>query len=122
MRHYINLGIIISIPMQFKTIGPFFLDWEAGYYKCTLAQFISGTLLGSLQAVNLFWLWFILRIAKRFVLDNEAVDERSEDEAEADEESSNQGDEINPSIEIPLPNKTNGHGATNGEAKREKVL
>jgi len=94
MRHYINLGIIISIPMQFKTIGPFFLDWEAGYYKCTLAQFISGTLLGSLQAVNLFWLWFILRIAKRFVLDNEAVDERSEDEAEADEESSNQGDEM----------------------------
>ena len=94
MRHYINIGIIVSILREFKTVGPFVLDWELGFYKCGLAQFISGTLLASLQAVNLFWLWFILRIAKRFVMSNEAVDERSEDEAEDEEDSPSTGDEM----------------------------
>jgi acyl-CoA-dependent ceramide synthase len=95
-RHYINLGIIISIPKEFKTVGPFVLDWDRGYYKCKLAQFISGTLLGSIQALNLFWLWFILRIAKRFIMSSEAVDERSEDEGDGDEDedSSAHGDEM----------------------------
>lgn len=81
-RHYINLGIIFSIAREFRTVGPFFLDWDRGFYKCELAQLIAGTLLGAIQALNLFWLWFILRIAKRFVLSAEAVDERSEDEAD----------------------------------------
>ena len=95
MRHYINLGIIYTIPTTFASIGPFYLDWQGGFYKCHLAQYITGALLGSLQAVNLFWLWFILRIAKRFVLEKEAVDERSEDEGDdgADDDSSNVGDE-----------------------------
>ncbi|KAI5807149.1 TLC domain-containing protein [Geopyxis carbonaria] len=115
MRHYINIGLIYSLFTEFKTIGPWRLDWVEGYYKCGLAQVIAGTLLGSLQAVNLFWLWFILRIAKRFILSAEAVDERSEDEAE-DEDSSNQGDADTPRIEV-----TNGeNGNSNGHAAEPK--
>lgn len=87
-RHYLNLGFILSIANEFRTVGPFFLDWEKGYYKCGLAQLISGTLLVSIQALNLFWLWFILRIAYRFIISNEAVDERSEDEDEGGDEDS----------------------------------
>jgi acyl-CoA-dependent ceramide synthase len=95
MRHFINLKIIFSLFTQFETVGPWLLDWDRQYYKSRLAQVIAIVLLGSLQAVNLFWLWFILRIAKRFILNKEAVDERSEDEDNGndDDESSNQGDE-----------------------------
>jgi acyl-CoA-dependent ceramide synthase len=97
MRHYINLGIIFSVFTEFRTVGPWELDWDRQYYKCRLSQIIAFALLGSLQAVNLFWLWFILRIATRFVISRGegVVDERSEDEGEAeeDEDSSNHGDE-----------------------------
>lgn len=41
--------------------------------------------MASLQAVNLFWLFLILRIAKNYVFTNVAADERSEDEADDDE-------------------------------------
>lgn len=119
MRHYINIGIIVSLFREFETVGPWTLDWGRQYYKCRLAQVISISLLGSLQAVNLFWLWFILRIAKRFVMDKEAVDERSEEEdnGNEDDESSTQGDEITPRIEITL---TENGNATNGEAKKNQ--
>lgn len=71
-------------------MGSWELNWQTGSYKCGLAQSIAITLLGSLQAVNLFWLWLILRIAKRYVLTRgeEAVDERSEDEEDSSEEGS----------------------------------
>jgi acyl-CoA-dependent ceramide synthase len=84
MRHYINLGIMAGLFNEFKNVGPWFMDWDAGYYKSRFAQSVAVTLLGSLQAMNLFWLWLIMRIAKRFVMSGytEAVDERSEDEEE----------------------------------------
>lgn len=41
---------------------------------------ITTVLLSLLQALNLFWLWNILRIAWRFVFWNDLEDDRSEDE------------------------------------------
>lgn len=82
LRHYINIKIIISLLTEFRTVGPFELNWETQQYKCSLSQYITTALLTSLQALNLFWLFYILRIAYRFVRDSNATDDRSDDEEE----------------------------------------
>ncbi|KAL7823437.1 longevity assurance proteins LAG1/LAC1 [Trichoderma gracile] len=86
MRHYINLRIIWSLFTEFRTVGPFELNWETQQYKCWISQYITTALLASLQALNLFWLFYILRIAFRFIRDKEATDDRSEDEDEDENE------------------------------------
>lgn len=88
LRHYLNLKILYSEFNEFKTVGPYILDWEAEQYKCELSHWISTALLGSLQALNLFWLYYILRIAHRFVFYSVAPeDDRSDnDEHELAEE------------------------------------
>lgn len=87
MRHYLNLRILWSEFNEFKTVGPYELDWATEQYKCWISQVISAALLASLQALNLFWLFFILRIAHRYVFLNVHEDDRSDnDEKEYDEE------------------------------------
>jgi acyl-CoA-dependent ceramide synthase len=78
LRHYINIKILYSIVTTFETIGPFELNWETQQYKCWISQYISFALLASLQAVNLFWFFLILRIAFRFIWYKTADDDRSE--------------------------------------------
>lgn len=59
------------------------LDWEAELFKSPLAQWICFGLLGSLQAVNLFWLYLIFKVARRYVWPKggEKLDDvRSEDD------------------------------------------
>lgn len=88
MRHFLNLKILWSVLNEFETVGPFELNWETQQYKCTLSQYITFGLLSSLQALNLFWLFYILRIAYRFVVYKTADDDREEgedDEVEVDE-------------------------------------
>lgn len=85
LRHYINLRILWAVCTEFKTVGPFELNWETQQYKCWISQYITFSLLAMLQAVNVFWLFLILRIAKNYLLSNVAEDERSENE-ESDEE------------------------------------
>ncbi|KAI1757787.1 TLC domain-containing protein [Xylaria castorea] len=80
LRHYLNLSIIWSLFTEFKTVGPYGVDWEAQQYKCDLSFFITLALLSSLQALNLFWWFFIVRIAYRFVVYQTAEDDRSEAE------------------------------------------
>jgi acyl-CoA-dependent ceramide synthase len=77
-RHFLNLKILYSILTTFKTVGPFELNWETQQYKCWISQYITFALLASLQAVNLFWWFFICRIAYRFVVYRDADDDRSE--------------------------------------------
>ncbi|KAF3012954.1 hypothetical protein E8E14_001143 [Neopestalotiopsis sp. 37M] len=86
LRHFLNLKIIWSILTEFTYVGPFELNWETQQYKCRLSQVITFSLLAALQALNLFWLFFIVRIAYRFVTQNVAEDDRSEaDDSEIDE-------------------------------------
>lgn len=111
MRHYLNLRILFSLFNEFQTVGPYELNWETGQYKCDLAFWITGSLLSSLQALNLFWLFYILRIAYRFVVHNVAKDDRSDDEeseaeAEAEDEKT-YADAAATGVEI----KTNGSAA-----------
>ncbi|KAI0845906.1 longevity assurance proteins LAG1/LAC1 [Daldinia vernicosa] len=81
LRHYINLRIIYSLFNEYGTIGPYELDWETEQYKSPLSNIVTFVLLASLQALNLFWLYCLLRNAYRFVFLGIAKDDRSEDEA-----------------------------------------
>lgn len=67
-------------------MGPFELNWETQQYKCWISQYITFALLASLQAVNLFWLFLILRILANYAFNSVKKDERSDDEDEEEEE------------------------------------
>lgn len=85
-RHYLNLKILWAVLTEFRTVGPFELNWETQQYKCLLSQSITFTLLASLQAVNIFWLFLILRVSKNYVFNKVRKDERSDNEDEEEEE------------------------------------
>ncbi|XPT01960.1 Sphingosine N-acyltransferase [Ascochyta lentis] len=85
LRHFINLKILYSILTEFRTVGPYELNWDTQQYKCWISQYISFALLASLQAVNLFWWFFICRIAYRFIVFKDADDDRSEYEPSEEE-------------------------------------
>ena len=85
MRHYINLTIIYATLTTFRTVGPFELNWDTQQYKCWISQYITFTLLASLQALNLFWLYLIFRIAYRILFGEDAKDVREEGEDTEDE-------------------------------------
>ena len=86
LRHYINLRILWATLTEFRTVGPFILNWETEQYKCWISQYVAFGLLACLQAVNLFWLFLIVRIAKNFVFTSVVVDERSDDDDTEEEE------------------------------------
>ncbi|KAI1487192.1 TLC domain-containing protein [Biscogniauxia mediterranea] len=122
LRHYLNLRILWSLFTEFQTVGPYELNWETEQYKCPLSFVITFSLLASLQALNLFWLFFIIRIAYRFVVYQKAEDDRSEAE-DSDAEEQDTIKEKNAETK-PLLNGTNGttngtaNGITNGTAKK----
>lgn len=80
LRHYLNLQILWSEFNEFKTVGPYELDWANGQFKCPLSHYISTALLASLQGLNIFWLYYIMRIAYRFVFLNIVEDDRSDND------------------------------------------
>jgi very-long-chain ceramide synthase len=80
LRHYQNLRIISSLFTEYKTVGPYVLNWEAQQYKCWISNIIVFGLLAGLQALNLFWLFCLMRSAYRFVMYRIAKDDRSEAE------------------------------------------
>lgn len=80
LRHYINLKILLSVLTEFRTIGPYVLDWDAEQFKCDISAVITFSLLAALQALNLFWLYCLLRNGYRFVVLGIAKDDREEDE------------------------------------------
>ncbi|OJD18275.1 hypothetical protein AJ78_01714 [Emergomyces pasteurianus Ep9510] len=86
MRHYLNLSILWAVLTEFETVGPFELNWETQQYKCRLSQIITFGFLSALQAINILWLFLILRIAKNYVLSDVKKDERSDDEDELEQE------------------------------------
>lgn len=85
LRHVLNLKILWAVLTEFRTVGPFELNWETQQYKCWISQYITFALLASLQAVNLFWLFLILRILANYIFNSVTKDERSDDEEEDEE-------------------------------------
>lgn len=86
LRHYLNCIILYSIATEFRTVGPFELNWETQQYKCWISQGITFTLLSLLQLVNLYWLALVLRIGWRYLKENVKEDMRSEVEDAEDDE------------------------------------
>lgn len=73
-----------NTPSDFASIGSYELNWDTQQYKCWISQYITFFLLLSLQLVNMFWFFLILRILWRMVASGfeEAKDDRSEDDEE----------------------------------------
>lgn len=90
LRHYMNLRILYSILTEFRTVGPFTLNWETQQYKCWIAQYITFPLLATLQTLNLFWFFLIMRVAYNIVFNNVKRDVRSDEEEEADDGKGNE--------------------------------
>nr|ACB12562.1 Fum17 [Fusarium oxysporum] len=80
LRHYTNWRILYSVLTEFRTVGPFELDWEAQQYKCQLSQFITFGLLATLQTLNIIWLYCLFRNAYRLLFLGIAKDDRSDTE------------------------------------------
>ncbi|KAJ5894747.1 hypothetical protein N7495_006438 [Penicillium taxi] len=118
LRHFLNLKILWAVLTEFRTVGPFELNWETQQYKCWISQYITFGLLASLQAVNLFWLFLILRILANYVFNNITKDERSDDEEEIEEEAEAKTDvAVATGIENKAPQVL-----INGEPEPEPVL
>ncbi|KAI9823629.1 MAG: hypothetical protein M1832_002410 [Thelocarpon impressellum] len=94
LRHYLNWRILWASLSEFRTVGPYQLNWEGEQYKGPLSQTICFVLLASLQAVNLFWLYLIFKIARNYLFANTWADERSEGEEEEDEEEDEKEDAV----------------------------
>ncbi|KAL8812921.1 MAG: hypothetical protein Q9200_000660 [Gallowayella weberi] len=86
LRHYINIVILHSITTIYSTVGPFELNWDTQQYKCWISQYITFGLLASLQAMNVFWLYFIGKVALRVMRGGEKKDDRSDVEEDEEEE------------------------------------
>ncbi|VEU22670.1 DEKNAAC103627 [Brettanomyces naardenensis] len=85
-RHYLNIKILISVLTEFRTVGPFELNWEKQYYKCSISEPIVFTLIFLLQLVNIYWSVLVIRIGYRYILLDIRRDERSDDESTEEEE------------------------------------
>lgn len=82
LRHYINLRILWSVLTEFRSVGDFELNWETQHYKCWISQPLVFLLIFSLQILNAYWLFLIIRILYRYVVGGVAQDERSDEEDE----------------------------------------
>ncbi|KAK3333957.1 TLC domain-containing protein [Cercophora scortea] len=132
LRHFLNLKIIFSLFTEFKTVGPYELNWETQQYKSPLAFYITLALLSSLQALNLFWLFFIIRIAYRFIAGNELADERSDAESEGEGEANDDDEDATPAPPALLANggktyaaaavETPAAATANGSARKKVGL
>ncbi|CAG7928350.1 unnamed protein product [Penicillium olsonii] len=112
LRHVLNLRILYSILTEFRTVGPYELNWETQQYKCWISNVITFSLLAVLQGLNLFWLYCLLRSAVKFLVTGEKKDDRSEpDESELEMEQAHlKANGLN--------GHANGNGSLNGDAKK----
>jgi acyl-CoA-dependent ceramide synthase len=99
LRHVLNLRILYSLLTEFQTVGPYELNWETQQYKCWISNIIAFSLLAVLQALNLFWLYCLLRSAFKFLATGEKKDDRSEPDAS----------EIEIETHVHKANGVNGH-------------
>ncbi|KAI1364152.1 TLC domain-containing protein [Xylaria arbuscula] len=85
-RHYINLHILYSILTEFRTIGPYVLDWEQEQYKCVISNVITFVLLAMLQVLNIYWSKCLLRVGYQFAFLGIAKDDREEEDDHSEPE------------------------------------
>ena len=113
LRHYLNLRILYSLLWEYRTVGPYGMDWEAGQYKGVLSNVVTFMLLASLQALNLFWLYCLLRAAYKLAVLNIAKDDRSDDDEDEEVVGDKLADGMSTAVEVngdasAVPAKRNG--------------
>jgi acyl-CoA-dependent ceramide synthase len=87
-------------------VGPYELNWETQQYKCLLSNIITFSLLASLQALNLFWLYCLFRSMYKFLVYRIKKDDRSESSGEEE----NQVPEAVPLLEANGSANANANG------------
>ncbi|KZF26926.1 longevity assurance proteins LAG1/LAC1 [Xylona heveae TC161] len=121
LRHYINLRILWAVLTEFRTVGPFELNWETQQYKCWISQIITFSLLAALQIINLIWFFLLIRILKNYIFNSVKADERSDNEEDDEEtvplEEEEDEQKTKPAPEIHLNgHAVNGSSSSNGAA------
>lgn len=86
-RIYLSILILWSVVTEFKSVGPWHLDWDTEHYKCWISQYVCFGLLGAILLLNIYWSFLILRIAYRFLVKAGLKDDRSDEEEEDDDSS-----------------------------------
>lgn len=79
-RIYLSIIILWSVVTEFRSVGPWHLDWEIEHYKCWISQYVCFGLLAAILLLNIYWSFLILRIAYRFLVKAGLKDDRSDDE------------------------------------------
>lgn len=106
--------ILYATLTDFRTVGPFELDWESQQYKCWISQYITFALLAILQSINMLWLFFIIRIAYNIAFAKVIQDVRSDDE-ESEEEKEGESEQVSIAAREAKEKKANGK-VLNGKA------
>lgn len=85
-RHYLNLVMLWSVWYEFDLIPEHTRVWapETGAWLVWWMKYQIFTPLLLLQILNLFWYYFILRIALRSLNPSTMTDDRSDDEDDGD--------------------------------------
>jgi acyl-CoA-dependent ceramide synthase len=86
LRHWVNIRILWSLLTEYRTVGPYRLNFATQQYKCWISQSITFTLILALQLLNCYWLFLILRILYRIIIGTELKDDRSDSEDEKEKE------------------------------------
>ncbi|CCE64166.1 hypothetical protein TPHA_0G03260 [Tetrapisispora phaffii CBS 4417] len=87
LRHYINLKILWSVLTQFRTEGPYILNFATQQYKCWISLPIVFSLIFALQLLNVYWVILIIRVLYRIIFLGIEKDERSDSESDSEEDS-----------------------------------
>ncbi len=111
--------ILYATLTDFRTVGPFELNWETQQYKCWISQYITFALLAILQSINMLWLFFIVRIAYNIAFAKIIQDVRSDDE-ESEEEKEGGGGQVGIAGREAKDKKANGK-VGNGKALEPKI-
>ena len=95
LRHVVNIRILWSVLTQFRTEGNYVLNFATQQYKCWISLPIVFVLIFALQAVNLYWLFLILRILYRILWQGVTEDTRSDNEDAGESDSLTDSQEEN---------------------------
>lgn len=87
LRHVVNIRILWSVLTQFRTVGNYTLNFATQQYKCWISLPIVFILIFALQAVNLYWLFLIVRILYRILWKGITEDTRSDNEGSDESDS-----------------------------------
>lgn len=80
LRHIVNIRILWSILTEFSTEGGYVLNLATQQYKCWMTLIMVFVPLLALQLVNIYWLFLILRLLRRYIWKGIQKDDRSDTE------------------------------------------